>query len=757
MTSMNLTKIHLLWLVVFMVLAYPEEPVSAVHPELLEPDNNRPQCIGTSRGTNFVLGFSDNYLGSEPSELTVLVVAFSDEQTLVTISSKFQVDGKPFQETFVLEAGGFIRTILPSELVMEANGRSFKGIEVTASSEVAAYGLMLQNYTTDGFLAIPTSKLGMQYVVVMSTPVGILRGQFSVIGTEDSTMVQIVLRGRVTFDGQTYVDGDVLSFMVDKLEAVHLQGDVLEDLTGTIVQTNRPVAIFSGNECVSNPGSNCDTLTEQLVPVKSWGENHIYTAARNTDSNSYRIVAYFTDTIVTIPGFGNQSLGAGEFWEGSLSGSGLVSSTKPTLMTQQLVHVNGELVNPSLIQVPSVEHFDYEFGFTTPPYSGEDRDGFFNFINIIVKKNSRQNVYLNGFPINGPNVTESDVHGTDYTSLTVQLPKGEGVYHVKQIDLQSSPLSVIVYGYEIRESYGYAAGLSLTSNEEFLSLTSYYLRELGGEVFITTVPCLESNEVSYPGAQCKFSTGFGDVVVPGERTDAYTVICITPTFYKNGLISVGVSLDEGNSFHYSGIVYVASEEDLLPSLTVQQVNSKYGDDIVNLTSDDPIMLSWDPRSLGKDVSRVTLMGQDADYNIEGNPVLMEGVVLKDDVLNNGSLTINPNQLQSFSNDGLSLSAFYLTPSSARQRRDIGGPLLRRLRIYSPIVFIATAITCEVSKYQLRNTQPMGLPSCPCNNGQAGNDANFQEANFANFFFHPGADVCYRSVNSLPSGAASTLT
>ncbi|XP_022089467.1 sushi domain-containing protein 2-like isoform X2 [Acanthaster planci] len=746
----SLTTVDLFWVALFLGSAFPQLVVLAVDIQLPTPDNNQPQCFGISRGKRFILCFSDNHDSrSESRELTVLVVAFSNQLTSVTISSKFQVAGRPLQESFVLEAGGFRRTVLPAELVMDGNERSFKGIEISASSEVSAYGLMYQDFTTDGFLGIPTNNLGLQYVLATSSPLDVWQSQFSVIGTEDSTSVQVVLRGTVTFEGQTYSDGDVLSFMVDKLEAVQIQGQTSQDLTGSVVQTDKPVAIFSGNQCSRNPGSSCDTLTEQLIPVKSWGQNHIYTAARSTDSNSYRIVAYFTETIVTIPGFGNQSLGAGEFWEGRLSGSGLVSSTKPTLMVQQLVYINDELLDPSIIQVPALVHFGFIFGFTTPPYSGQDSEGFFNFISIIVRKNSRQTVFLNGSPINGT-VVETDVPNTDYTSLTVQLPKGEGVYYVEQTDPESSPLSVIVYGYENDESYGYAAGLSLPSNEQFLSLTPYYLRELGGEVFTVTVPCVQTNAITSPNAQCKFSTGFGNVLVPGELKDSYTYICITPTFYKTGLTAVHVSLDNGESFPFSGIVYVASEEDLPPLLNVKQLNSTDVNDIIDLTSDNPIILSWDPSSLGEDVSHVTLMGHDVDYNSEGNPVLMEGVVLKDDVLNNGSLTINPSELRSFSDDGLSLSAFYLTPSSERKRRFIFRAVLKRL-IRSGIMYIIRKIVCEISKYPLKNI-PTGLPPCPCNNRQARNDVNFQEANFANFFFHPGADVCYRSVNSLPSGA-----
>ncbi|XP_038056066.1 uncharacterized protein LOC119728062 [Patiria miniata] len=724
-------------------------PTSALDLEL--PDNNQPRCVGISRGKHFVLGFIDNYDDSNLAsrELFILVVAFSKQQTTVTISSKHEIAGKPFQETFVIDAGGFIRTNIPVQLVMQNTERSQKVLEISASSDVSSYGLMYQYRTTDGFLGIPTNNLGTQYVVTTSRPLGARRSQFAVLGTEDSTLVQVILRGAVTFEGQSYSPGDVLRFTVNNLEAVQIQGRRSEDLTGSIIQSDKPVAVFSGNECTNHAGSYCDMVTEQLVPVKSWGQRHIYTAARSDDDNIYRIVAYFSETNLTIPGLEHQSLEPGEFWEGRLSGSGLVTSSKPALMMQHLASINGITVDPSIIQVPAEEHFGFVFGFTTPPRSGADSGGYFNFINIIVKNDSRETVYLNGSLINGTNVHESDVPYTSYMSLTVQLPKGEGVYYVEQTDPYSSPLSVIVYGYEERESYGYAAGLSLPTNKQVLSLTPYYLRELGGELFTVTVPCLQTNLASFQDAKCKFATSLGDVLVPGERTDSYTVICITPTLYKNGLTSVYVSLDDGESFPYSGIVYVASEEDLAPLVQIQQMKSEYGNDIVDLTLDDPIIISWDPKSIGEGVSHVTVMTQETDYDSEGNPVLMEGVTVKSNVSNNGRLTIHASDLESLTGDDLSLQALYLTPSAV-QKRAIPVVIVWARRIYK--VYKIVKRTCTISKYLFKTTVPTGLPACPCNTAQAGQDLNIQEDNFAISFFHPGAENCYRSVNSLPNGA-----
>ena len=736
------------WVVILVVLAISYS--QSVTAQGLIGSN---QCFGITRGREFVVGFTENtdeYAASR--QLSILVVAFSDEDTEVTISSKHQVAGHPLQESFMIKARGFRRTIIPVDYMMNGTEGNLKGIKVTASSYVSVYGLMYQDYTTDGFLGIPTNNLGMQYIVTTVQPDR--TALFAVIGTQDSTTVQVTLRNTVIFQGQTYNRGDILTFEVSDLEAVQIQS--VADLTGSIIQSDKPVAVFSGNECVSTPGSFCDILTEQLVPVKSWGKEHIYTAAQDTDRNIYRIVAYFTGTNVTIPGVANQVLNAGDFWEGRLTGSGLVSSDQPTLMMQVLASIEGQTVDPSLIQIPSKDQFGFVFGFTTPPFSGGDSKGYFNFINIVVHKDARQTVHLNGLPINSADVHERDIPGTSYSVITVQLPKGEGVYYVEQTDQLSSPLSVIVYGYEDHETYGYAAGLSLPSNKQLFSVTPYYFREIGGETMTITVPCFETNVVVLQDAMCKFETGIGDVLVPGDRIGFYTVICITPTFYKVGVTQVSVSIDEGESFSHSGVIYVASQVDLPPLVTLEQENQDTRGGTIDLTTDDAILLSWDPEVMGTDVSHVDLMLQDSELNDEDFPVLGEGITVMSNVLNSGNLNISSTIVRSVINEvyGITVGAYYLTPSGGRMRRGVLNVLGKAFKAYTAVRVIGYFFgdeLCSLFEGQLVN-EPVSLPPCPCTSNQAATEPGYKESNFLNSFFHPGAETCYRSTTATPMGA-----
>ncbi len=341
---MKIVKGKHLVLIVFVTLFVFNALVLVAHGLL---NDNRSTCYGISRGQDFVIAFTDNifeWQHIDSRQLSISVVAFSDQRTDVTISSKHEVNGQPLQEKLSINAREYQSVTIPDEYILSGTERSLKGLKIIASSDVSVYGLSYQKYTTDGFVSIPVYNLGTEYVVVTPPEDSGTPSLFAVIGTEDSTLVQVSLRTtfRVTFEGQTYYSGDVISFMIDDLEAVQIQGG---DLTGTIIQSDKAVSVFSGHVCISIDDSACDTVSEQLVPVQSWGRNHLYTAFDNSDSNIYYVAAYFDNTTVSIPGIENQILNAGDVWEGDLVGSGLASSSSPTLMMQLMIMIEGSIVD----------------------------------------------------------------------------------------------------------------------------------------------------------------------------------------------------------------------------------------------------------------------------------------------------------------------------------------------------------------------------------------------------------------------------
>ena len=282
----------------------------------------------------------------------------------------------------------------------------------------------------------------------------------------------IQLNAAITYEGSSYISGDILTLNVSRLEVVQITSG--GDLTGSIISSDYPIGVINGHSCFRFGVGGCDYFVEQSIPVSSWGRRHFYSATGvQTGAAKYRMVAFYNDTSFTVNN-NNITLDSGEFTEFDLTGNGVIVSTKPASLIQILTRISGTIVDASLIQVPAENQFVIMLGFTTPSRSGQNIYGFNNFVNIIVKTNERQSLRLNGNQINNKNtslppyiVHEGNILGSDYDLIVVRLPRVENAYFITQELAGYSPMSAIVYGYENYESYGYLAGLSLPGQSIF--------------------------------------------------------------------------------------------------------------------------------------------------------------------------------------------------------------------------------------------------------------------------------------------------
>ncbi|CAI7992696.1 IgGFc-binding protein [Geodia barretti] len=99
------------------------------------------------------------------------------------------------------------------------------------------------------------------------------------IASEDSTTVTITPSQNVEMiKGTTTPAGTSLKLTIGQREAVFLSSH--EDLTGTHVVSDKPLALFSGHECGNMPFDLqfCDHMVEQISPIATWGIK-FYTAS----------------------------------------------------------------------------------------------------------------------------------------------------------------------------------------------------------------------------------------------------------------------------------------------------------------------------------------------------------------------------------------------------------------------------------------------------------------------------------------------
>lgn len=164
----------------------------------------------------------------------------------------------------------------------------------------------------EGFLGIPVEQMtGPHPPVVYNYVVATFCAtagycQLAIAATKDKTVVSIKLPSSVEqiviCQGKSFFktkrDREIT---LNKFDAIQLE--TTQDLTGTIIYSFEPIAVFAGSRNVTNGDIVAHTM-EQLVPSSHWGNEYI---VQNLGTNGYgdilKIVSWWSDTKVTMKGF----------------------------------------------------------------------------------------------------------------------------------------------------------------------------------------------------------------------------------------------------------------------------------------------------------------------------------------------------------------------------------------------------------------------------------------------------------------------
>lgn len=348
---------------------------------------------------------------------------------------------------------------------------SRKSFHITADHEVTLYGVNIRVMSSDAFLALPDDVLTGRYIVT-AWPNGFLQtgdydksSEFAVIGTEDGTTVRItpstVLLGRTTTETFTVGlnRGDVYFGQA--------QLGLPNDVSGTEIRANKPVAVYAGNQRTSVPtdvGNFRDHLVEQMPPIEAWGNTAILTphysiTPRSRHDAEARILAAFDDTEVTVTtasGPTRYVLNAKQPLQISPLTAANVTSTKPILVAQYEHSVeeysdplNGgqaELGDPFMMLIPAPEQYDTAYAFQSVNHT----EFLAHYINVIVPAGAEGSLMLDGNPVVG--AAFRNVPGTNH--LYAQIKVGAGSHYIRA----DEQFGLCVYGFGRANSYGYTGG-----------------------------------------------------------------------------------------------------------------------------------------------------------------------------------------------------------------------------------------------------------------------------------------------------------
>jgi hypothetical protein len=477
-------------------------------------EKNLPMLLGSSnQGTEFWLTFHPNNTDTGGPAAYRLYIT-SDVATKVTL----QIPGRLFERTIHTKSDDVVSFELsPSEAqcyIKDSYNHDpwpqqvfpESAIHLYADDPFVVYGMSRCHLTSDGFLGIPISGYGDDYIVPAwndyTTDATQYTSYVSIVGVYDKTKVNFTLGGsenNYTPPPNSIKTGDEVTKTLNAGDVwiIGPKGDY-NDVSGSIVSADKPVSVLSGNYRTSvmkeNGFSNSrDYLIEHILPIHTWGKKyHVSPIAERKKASFIRIFSSKPNTLIyrdgdlwaQIPSVGGKK---NEGWimrraidanDENPIGAATISANKPISVYQfnPSQEDDGTNIDPFMMLVSPIGQYLKKVVFCTP---GDPQNGNWafdkNYMNLIYKSTKDGQIPSHieyGQPINGtinwmplniiassPGMEFHDDEVTDgryWRAMQMSLPDNAATYAIRS----DEPFMAYGYGFENSDSYGYPLSAS---------------------------------------------------------------------------------------------------------------------------------------------------------------------------------------------------------------------------------------------------------------------------------------------------------
>ena len=411
--------------------------------------------------------------------------------TLADTNGVVEAVSVPVGETHMFEVG------LLNQLDSTTNVAD-SGFVITSDEPLQVYSILPPAAwpSADGTIILPSSALGTRHRAVAYNDGHRVSGSglddrqyLAVVATEDETDVTVTVAapGAKTLAGPGVIaldadaGPDTVVVTLDRLQTLVIGADSVDpgtgqfsvELSGTTIESNKPVAAYSGNPASDVPRASfrtccADILATALPPVHSWGNEYagVKTLPLGLESDLWRLIADVDNTTVEVTGDVVQTitLNAGEYEDIETSGNLWFSSNEPvglvhflegndTVKATLTSHEGQMLSNPSdpaMVWVHPVGNWLNRYVFPVGPST--IMEWFHDHVTVVAPHDQWSTLTLNGSALPSP----TDLNGE---FGFVRVPVSDPIYELKAPD--GVPVEITVYGYANYGSYLYPGGMGL--------------------------------------------------------------------------------------------------------------------------------------------------------------------------------------------------------------------------------------------------------------------------------------------------------
>jgi hypothetical protein len=335
----------------------------------------------------------------------------------------------------------------------------------------SACGLECFSYSNDASLLLPSTAMTGNYRVagLPGWPIAAMSPYIAITGTAAGTNVKVKTAANAQIQGggglQAIGGGQEVTFTLGAGDVVEMLGTPDSDLSGSLVQADKPVQVIFGVPCIFIPqdAPACDHIEESVFPAETLGKHYFVTVptgpAGQPVQHVVRIFGNVDGTTLSYPGGG--PLGApGSLSAGQVVDLGLVSQDFEIVGDHEFsvatFQVGASIVDPigGLEQrgdpaqsfATTVEQFRVKYVFLAPS------DYPVNFVDVVMPVDA--SVSIDGQPVSATVTPISSGFGV----ARVQLGPGQNGAHVLE---SSAPVGIQVLGYGSFTSYQYPGGSDL--------------------------------------------------------------------------------------------------------------------------------------------------------------------------------------------------------------------------------------------------------------------------------------------------------
>jgi hypothetical protein len=417
-----------------------------------------------NKGREFLVGFLANYRTEGQAQLHLS----SEVPTNVTV--QYPVNNPSFSQTVSVTPGQVRVVTLPNATHQGwSAGRTLNNaLRLSSSDEFVSYLVNRATATSDAAMALPIDALGTSYIVTTyrgSSAHTEDRSQFLVVAPFDATTVTITPAATLRRPVPATNAPPNVPFQITLERGQGFRGEAVAfngDLSGTIVEADRPVAVLNGNICTNIPSTTaaCDHIFEVAHPLRSWGNSALVANLPNrTGGSIYRVMASVDGTQITRDGVLQATLNRGKFLEtGPLTGSHVFEADHPIFVTQFMTGDGAPGAtdgDPAMANMIPPDQYLESYTFSTVG-GAQFRS---HFLTLIAPSSSVGTLKLDGVPVAASQFTA--IGSTGFSSALLTLPEGT---HTTS---SPSPHGITVEGINAFDSYIYPGGARLEFINQF--------------------------------------------------------------------------------------------------------------------------------------------------------------------------------------------------------------------------------------------------------------------------------------------------